>query len=214
MGYSGIMTSDVKVIEVFADVACPFTHIGLLAFLDRRSRLGRDDIRLWVRAWPLELVNGTPLDPHFISEEIDDIRAQLAPDAFVGFTEACFPATSVPALALTAAAYDKDVATGEAVALALRNLLFEQGIDIADLEVLARLAAEHGLHGVDLADPGPVLADHADGAARGVVGSPHFFTSAGGFFCPSLDVHRDAAGHLRITADADGFERFIATCFA
>jgi hypothetical protein len=45
-----------------------------------------------------------------------------------------------------------------------------------------------------------------------VIGSPHFFTPAGSFFCPSLDVHRDDTGHLRITADS-GFDQFIATCF-
>ena len=40
-----------------------------------------------------------------------------------------------------------------------------------------------------------------------------FFTPAGGFFCPALDVHRDAGGHLRITGDTLGFDRFVSTCF-
>ena len=53
----------------------------------------------------------------------------------------------------------------------------------------------------------------ADGVALGVVGSPHFFTAAGGFFCPSLDVRRDAGGHLRVMADTAGFDRFVAACF-
>jgi hypothetical protein len=99
------------VIEVFADVACPFTHVGLRRFVDRRAELGRHDVS------------------------------------------------------------------------------------------------------VDLTDSRRVLEDHAEGLARGVVGSPHFFTPAGGFFCPSLDVHRDAGGHLRITADTASFDRFVATCF-
>ena len=200
------------VIEVFADVACPFTHVGLRRFVDRRAELGRDDVTLRVRAWPLEIVNGQPLDPHFIAEEIDDIRRQVAPALFQGFTEAAFPVSSLPALTLAAAAYDENLATGEQVSLALRDLLFEQGIDIADTTVLARLATDHDVS-VDLTDSRRVLEDHAEGLARGVVGSPHFFTPAGGFFCPSLDVHRDAGGHLRITADTAGFDRFVAACF-
>lgn len=201
------------VIEVFADVSCPFTHLGLRRFVARRAALGRDDVVLHVRAWPLEVVNGTPLDPAFIAEEVDDIRRQVAPEAFVGFDAGHFPATSMPALALAAAAYALDSPTGEAVSLALRHLLFEQGVDIADLNALTRLGAAHGVT-TDLADVGSVLAEHTEGVARGVIGSPHFFTPAGGFFCPALDVHREEGGHLRITADPEGFDRFVDTCLA
>jgi predicted DsbA family dithiol-disulfide isomerase len=203
---------DMTVIEVFADVACPFTHVGLRRFVERRAELGRSDVTLWVRAWPLEIVNGEPLDPHFIAEEVADIREQAAPTLFAGFVEGSFPASSLPALTLAAAAYAQGLATGERVSLALRELLFEQGVDVADTEVLGRLAADHDVP-VDLADTRGVLDDHAEGVARGVIGSPHFFTPAGGFFCPALDVHRDAGGHLRITGDTLGFDRFVSTCF-
>lgn len=199
-------------IEVFADVTCPFTHVGLRRFVDRRAELGRRDVTLLVRAWPLEIVNGQPLDPHFIADEIDEIRRQIEPTLFEGFTEASFPSSSLPALTLAAAANDQDTATGEQVSLALRNLLFEQGIDIADIEVLSDLATEHDVS-VDLTDPQRVLDDHAEGLARGVIGSPHFFTPEGGYFCPSLDVHRGADGHLQITADAAGSDRFLSACF-
>jgi len=43
------------------------------------------------------------------------IRQQVAPDLFAGFAPAAFPATSLPALALAAAAYERDPATGEQV---------------------------------------------------------------------------------------------------
>ena len=204
---------DMTVIEVFADVACPFTHVGLRRFIERRSELGRHDVTLLVRAWPLEIVNDKPLDPHFIAEEIEEIRTQIAADLFGGFSEASFPASSLPAMTLAAAGYERSLATGEQISLALRSLLFEQGIDIADTEVLTHIAHAHDLR-VDLADRRKVLDDHAEGVARSVVGSPHFFTPTGGFFCPALDVRRDAVGHLRITADPEGFDRFIAGCFA
>ena len=200
------------VIEVFADVGCPFTHVGLRRFVERRAELGRDDAVLHVRAWPLEIINGKPLDPPFIAEEVDEIREQVASDLFTGFVESSFPASSIPALTLAAAAYQQDLATGERVSLALRDLLFEQGVDISDTAVLRRLADEHGLS-VDLDDATQVHADHAAGVARNVTGSPHFFTPAGGFFCPALAVSRDDAGHLRITADLDGFGRFLNGCF-
>jgi predicted DsbA family dithiol-disulfide isomerase len=203
----------VTVIEVFADVACPFTHVGLRRFVEHRARLSRPDVHLRVRAWPLEIVNGAPLDPAFIAEEVDDIRRQVAPDLFTGFREDRFPASSLPALALAAAADARSIETGEAVALALRDLLFEQGDDIANLDVLGRLASDHEL-AVDFGDTRPVLADHAEGVARQVIGSPHFFTPTGGFFCPALDIHRNAEGHLDIGVDAAGFDRFVTSCFA
>jgi predicted DsbA family dithiol-disulfide isomerase len=84
------------VIEVFADVACPFTHVGLRRFVDRRAELGRHDVTLRVRSWPLEIVNGQPLDPHFIAEEIDEIRQQVAPALLQGFTEATFQRVRFP----------------------------------------------------------------------------------------------------------------------
>ena len=200
------------VIEVFADVACPFTHVGLRRFVAERAKRDRPDVSLWVRAWPLEIVNGEPLDPRFIAEEVNDIRRQIAPDLFAGFREAAFPASSLPALALAAAAHDADPATGEIVSLALRDLLFEHGTNIANPDVLQGLAASHHL-AVDVGQTQRALDDHAEGAARGVVGSPHFFTPGGGYFCPALDIHRDTDGHLHISTDEAGFLTFIASCF-
>ncbi|HEY6531561.1 MAG TPA: DsbA family protein, partial [Acidimicrobiales bacterium] len=175
------------VVEVFADVSCPFTHVGLRRLVDRRRTLGRPDIALRVRAWPLELVNGEPLAPDFVAEEIKELRADVAPDLFQGFRPEIFPSTSVPALALTAAAYRIYPGIGEAVALELRHLLFEDGVDISDPDVLARIADEHSIEVTD-DDRASVEADHAEGVRRGVIGSPHFFTAEGDFFCPALDV--------------------------
>ena len=201
------------VIEVFADVACPFTHVGLRRLVEQRAALGRQDVQLLVRAWPLEIVNGKPLDPAFIYEEVVDIRQQVAPDLFVDYHEDALPSSSMPALALTAAAYRHDAAAGERVALRLRDLLFEDGVDIAEASVLEAVAAEHGIT-APFDDTSPVIADHAEGLERGVIGSPHFFTGGDGFFCPSLAVSRDAEGALHVEVDTAAFEAFVATCFA
>ena len=115
-------------------------------------------------------------------------------------------------LALTAAAYREGPAAGEQVALRLRELLFEEGTDVADPEVLREVARAHGVGG-PIDDVAPVLADHAEGVRRGVVGSPHFFAGDGSYFCPSLDVGRDEHGELRVAVDGPAFERFVAACF-
>lgn len=202
-------------VEVFADVGCPFTHVGLLRFVEVRAERGIDDVFLRVRAWPLETVNGAPMDPVFIAEEVEEIRAQLDDDCFSGFDQDCFPATSVPAMALAEAAYEVGDRVGEAVSLQLRDLLFGQGADITSPEVLAGVARQWS---VDF-DPSDqdhnaevVRAAHAEGVERGVVGSPHFFTPDGDFFCPALDVGRDSQGQLQVRADPAGFDAFISAC--
>jgi len=199
------------VVEVFADVGCPFTHVGLQRFVAHRAAVERDDVVLWVRAWPLEIVNGHPLDPAFIDEEIDDIRAQVSPTLFAGFSRDAFPATSLPAMAMAHAAYRIGLDVGEQVSLELRDLLFEQGVDIARPDVLDAVARRHGIEVGD-ADAGSLAADHAEGVERGVIGSPHFFTPTGGFFCPSLQVSRDEHGELRVLVDPEGFDQFIESC--
>jgi hypothetical protein len=50
-------------IEVFADIWCPFTHVGLRAIDEQRWIRARGDVGIVVRSWPLELINGAPMDP-------------------------------------------------------------------------------------------------------------------------------------------------------
>jgi predicted DsbA family dithiol-disulfide isomerase len=207
------------IVEVFAEIGCPFTHVGLRRFVAARHAGGHEHaIRLRVRSWPLEVINGDPMDPEFVAEEIAELRAQATPELFTGFDPDAFPATSLPAMALAATANQQGPAVGEAVSLELRDRLFERGEDVSDAAVLAAMAAAHGVTGPDggppdLSDHAAVLADHAEGERRGVIGSPHFFTPAGDFFCPSMDIER-VDGHLEITADPEGFDRFIQSCLA
>ena len=83
------------IVDVWADVVCPFTHVGLVRLTQRRDAAGTDT-RFRAHAWPLEWVNGRPLDPTFVAEEIAALRDQVAPELFAGFAVAAFPATSVP----------------------------------------------------------------------------------------------------------------------
>ncbi len=200
------------VIEVFADIWCPFTHVGLRRIVAERERLGVE-APLRVRPWPLELVNGKPMDADFIGEEVDDLKAQVSSDLFAAFDSAQFPESTLGALALVESAYDLGVETGEAVSLALRDALFEQGLDVGRSCVLSQIASDFGVPPASESHAAAVRASWDDGVNRGVIGSPHFFTPAGGFFCPALDIER-VDGHLRIRADIDAFEQFLQTAFS
>lgn len=196
---------------MYADVWCPFAHVGIRRVAERRDAAHADAV-LRVRPWPLELVNGRPMDAAFIGEEVVDIRAQVAPDLFAQFDEHAFPTTTMPALALVEVAYEVDLPTGERASLAVRDALFEQGRDVGQADVLASIAAELGIGPVQPAHHEAVIAAWHEGQQRGVVGSPHFFTPNGAFFCPALDIAR-VDGHLRIRAKAGMFDEFVQAAF-
>ena len=200
-----------QLIEVFADVVCPFTHVGLRRLVTYREQVHREDVAIRVRAWPLELVNGEPVPQDLLVEEIAELRQTVAPDLFTGFDPERFPMSSIPALALAAAAYRRDLQMGEHISLALREALFEAGRDLTDPAELARIGEP--LTPDDLrAGEADVQADYAEGRARGVIGSPHFFVDGRGFFCPTLAIER-VEGQLHISFDATGFYEFMERCF-
>ncbi|MFM8302952.1 MAG: DsbA family protein [Actinomycetota bacterium] len=201
------------VLEVFADIGCPFTHVGLHRLVARRAALGRTDLTLRVRAWPLELVNGSPLDAAFVAEEVEVLREAVAPDLFTGFRADVFPATTLPALDLAHAAYHIGDEVGERVSLALRHALFEDGRDVADPGVLASVATAHGVTVDPDAARAGVLADWEAGKARGVRGSPEFFAGGAAWFCPTLDIRR-VDGRLQVRTDPEAMVAFLDACFS
>jgi predicted DsbA family dithiol-disulfide isomerase len=201
-------------IEVFAELACPFTHVALRRIVGRRGQDGRSTPVLRIRPWPLEWVNGVPLDPEHVAAEVRALRAQVSPDLFAGFDVRAFPPTSLPGFRLAEAAYSVDLETGERVSLALRSALFEAGRDIADAAVLAEIAEAHG---VDVPADGfesQVGRAFAEGKERGVQGSPHFFVDGTSAFCPLLDIRRDDEGELHITLDPVAVDTLLDQWFA
>lgn len=195
-------------VEVFADITCPFTHVGLKQVVQHVADMA-EPCDVVVRAWPLEWVNGAPLDVDAVVVKAKALTEQLGGDDFGGLRADRWPSSTLAALELAAAAYARDAATGLAVSMELRAALFEHGVDIADPDALALIAAAHHL---DLGAVGDaVRRDYADGQQRGVRGSPHFFVGDDSFFCPALDLGHDADGHLTARFDAamlaDFFER-------
>ena len=200
-----------RTVEVFADVLCPFTHAGLHTLIDRRTALGHSEPRLRIRAWPLELINGKPLDPHHIGAEITALRDSVRPDLFTGFSVDTFPNTSMTAFALTAAAARTgDPVLIEEVGMALRDAVFEQGLDIGRPEIVAPIANSFGLEPLAAEETSAAVgADWDEGRSRGVIGSPHFFSGDGeSRFCPVLDISRDDVGNF-VIAWKQGTEAFV-----
>jgi 2-hydroxychromene-2-carboxylate isomerase len=207
----------VKTIEVFADIWCPFAHVGIRCVVERRTQLNHEDTPLYVRSWPLELVNQVPLDPRTTAHHVQELRRQVAPDLFQGFDPERFPTTTLPALAWVHAAYAMDMKTGEAVSLALRNALFEDGVDIADPDLLSDIVLAEGVASVGNDDERAVVADWhegvACGVARGVKGSPHFFCGDADAFCASLDIFKDETEHLKIRRNMEVLDSVLEICF-
>jgi predicted DsbA family dithiol-disulfide isomerase len=198
-----------QTVEVYADVTCPFTHVGLKRVVQHVNAMS-EPAEVIVRAWPLEWVNGTPLAADAVMVKAQALAEQLGVDDFAGLRADAWPATTLPALDLTASAYERDAATGLAVALDVRAALFERGEDIGDADVLARIAAAHGLPAPTGDTRSAVQADYDGGRQRGVKGSPHFFVASDDFFCPALDLGHDSDGHLTARFDADMLAEFFA----
>jgi predicted DsbA family dithiol-disulfide isomerase len=197
-------------IEVFADIWCPFAHVGIHAAFAARARFARPDVGIIVRSWPLELVNGAPMDPHKAMANASALREQVAPDLFGHVDPDNFPTSTIPALALAAAGYRRDIATGEALSLALRHALFEEGRNIEDSTVFDDIARRHGLEAVATLDDADVHAHWRNGQSRTVKGSPHFFTLDQDVFCPALNISRNVVGALELRRTDDVLERFLA----
>jgi len=176
-------------IEVFADIVCPFTHVGLRRLSQERHARGRS-LRLRVRAWPLELINGAGLGADLLVREITALRDRVAPELFSGFDPELFPLSSIPAFGLVSAAYAVDYAIGAAVSLAVRDALFEHGLDVSAPGVLRAIGRRFDVEPPDLATArAATLVDWERGKTRAVQGSPHFFIGDHGWFCPSLEIN-------------------------
>jgi predicted DsbA family dithiol-disulfide isomerase len=194
-------------LEVFADVTCPFTHAGLRKVVSELADVD-GGVEVIVRSWPLEWVNGTPLEAEPVKAKITALHDQLGTGDFEGFREDAWPATTIPALNLAAAAFDVDAATGLAVSLALRDAVFEEGRDVSDQAVLADIASQFGLAPPSVEACARVTADYEEGQRRGVRGSPDFWLGDEEFFCPALTLGHDDGG-LTAEFDTEGLGRFM-----
>src|SRR6516164_9600412 len=94
-----------EAVEVYADIVCPFTHFALRRFAEARAARGLT-VPLRVRAWPLEWVNGAPVEPALVAHEIEALECSVAHELFFGFEAERFPKSSILALGLVSTAYE------------------------------------------------------------------------------------------------------------
>jgi hypothetical protein len=203
--YDGQATVDK--IEMFADVWCPFAHVSLHSVRSLRDEIA-PHIPIVVRAWPLELINGAPLEPSRIAEHVVMLKRDVAPQLFAGFRPDAVPRSTLPALALVEAASDVDPWLGERLSVDLRETLFEQGRPI-DAELLATLATEIDIDPALLHEVDPVVARLEEGRRRGVLGSPHLFVGSADWFCPLLDEERHRAVALDMSLRMERLRAFL-----
>lgn len=201
-----------RVVDVYADISCPFAYVGLRRLIAEREARS-SDVVFRIRAWPLEWVNGRPHDPQHAAEVIAALRAQVSPDLFTGFDPKRFPTTTIPALGLAATAYRHGVSVGEQLSMRLRVALFEEGRALADEGELRVIGREFGVDlPTRLAAEAAVRADWERGRARNVRGSPHFFAGTRDQFCPSLRIRHDQEG-FDIGVDPVGVDALYALIF-
>jgi 2-hydroxychromene-2-carboxylate isomerase len=172
-------------------------------------------VRLWVRSWPLEWVNGQAMNPAKVSEHAQHLRRQVSPELFSALDTARFPRSTIPVLALVARAYKTGLEIGQSISFEVRDWLFETGQDVADPDVLGRLATSFGLASPEPDDYATVVADWNAGLTRGALGSPHFFCGQANLFCPSLDITDSPSSEGKtIRLNLDRLEAFLGECLA
>lgn len=200
-------------IEVFADIWCPFTHVGLRMIDSYRKKMGKEDVAIIVKSWPLEWVNSSPMDPVKTEANCTALRQQVASDAFVNVDFGNFPKSTLDALAFVAQAYNASTELGEKASFAIRDALFERGEDIADPAVLQSIGEVIGLKYQGDLNHDAVKREWEEGKTRGVQGSPHFFHGEDGVFCPSLQISRTEENGLSIHTDTLRLQQFLESCF-
>ena len=184
-------------VELYADVLCPFAWALLGQLVVERAEVGAADVPILVRAWPFERVDHALPSPERLAGDVAALRATVAPGRFEGFDASRVPESTIPAMALTSACYGKANEVGEAVAVRLRELVFEEGSDVGDPGVLGALYAATGFHVP--ADPGLVDAEYELAVHRGVTGSPFLVAGDIHELCPTFSVERDVAGRAVVT---------------
>jgi predicted DsbA family dithiol-disulfide isomerase len=179
------------VVTVYSDVMCPFATFMLRGLRAARDRLGLD-VRLDLRAFPLELANRRPHDLGLFELE-KPVLAEFEPH--LGWRRwraepSTWPVTSLLALEAVQAAKRPEVGgliASDELDNALRRALFLDSRCIALLPVILEVAEEcpdmdraalaadlhHGLGRLDM------MEQYGYAERKEVQGSPHVFTPDG-----------------------------------
>lgn len=216
------MTDEVQAVDVapgtlvvFADLGCPWAHVGVHRLWDARRRAGLEDrVRFDVRAFPLELVNERPTPFAGLQLEVPPL-SELAPDAGWELWSAApttWPVTMLPAMEAVEAAKEQGLEASEHLDVELRRAFFGASRCISMRPVILEVATGCGRVDADALaealDDGRARRPLLDGywsAAEAVQGSPHVFAPDGSSsHNPGVEFHWEGErGAKRLVVDRD-----------
>jgi predicted DsbA family dithiol-disulfide isomerase len=179
-------------VQLIADLACPWCHIGLARL--NRARAARPDLPVRVRWWPFIL------NPHLPPDGMDRaayVRVKFGGDASarqvyerireagrqdgIEFAFERMARTPSTLAAHRLILHAEEQGRGEPLILELFEALFERGEDIGDRDRLIEASAAAGLDRAQVADflggrerAGDVIAAHQRAEQLGVRGVPVF----------------------------------------
>lgn len=177
-------------VQVWSDLACPWSHVVVWRLHDARRRLGLEEVvRLDHHAFPLELFNSEPTPRRHIDVEAP-VAQQLAPRA--GWQpwsapDSTWPVTLLPPMEAVQAAKLQSLAASEALDRGLRRALYGESRCISLRHVILEVAAEtDAVDATSLAEAlddgrarAALMADWAVARTEAVRGSAHLFAPDG-----------------------------------
>jgi predicted DsbA family dithiol-disulfide isomerase len=174
-------------IVVFADIACPWSHLAVHRLHETRVALGlRDVVTFEPRAFPLEVVNERPTPRTTVDAEVAVVGALDPSAGWQRWQEDAYPITTLLALEAVQAAGQQGAWAAEALDRALRQALFAHGRNVSMRHEILDVART--CDGVDhdalraRLDAGAARAaifEQAEVARRAVRSSPHLFLADG-----------------------------------
>ena len=197
-----------RTIAIYADIACPWSHVAVHRLHRTRSRLGLEEEVLFdLRPFPLEVFNSRATPKRTLDAEVP-VAGGLEPGAgwkMWDGPEYDYPVSTLLALEAVQAAKAQGLEASAQLDRGLRTAFFAESRNVALRHVV--LAVAEACELVDAGalrarlDRGSARAQVLDGATapeRGVKGSPHLFLPDG------TDAHNPGIEH-HWEGEAGGF---------
>ena len=173
-------------IEVFADIWCPFAHVGLRAI---QERAGPERSHRRVDLGPSVAVaigeRRAPRSDGHLATRRRTCESRSPRSCSATSTSDRFPTSTLDALALANRAYRSGLHSGERASFALRDALFEEGRDVSDPR-RPRIPGERSGRGHARRSPTARLSWRTGTKESGAVSSAHHISSVATPTCSAL----------------------------
>lgn len=180
---------DAGTIAIYADIACPWSHVAIHRLHTTRARLGLErDVSFDLRPFPLEVFNKRATPKRTLDAEIP-VAGGLEPQAgwrLWDGPEYDYPVSTLLALEAVQAAKSQGLDASAALDRALRGAFFARSRNIALRHVVLEVAEECARvdagalrHSLDQGTSRSAVLRSVSAPDEGVRGSPHLFLSDG-----------------------------------